>query len=125
MKRFIARTTVAILLTFGIALLVMGSINSVAEAQNTSTARINVDKAWSCTTAGVSKTLGFNAVSVSVTNDGSVTAYIDFINTSATTDDYPLLAGETYYFSTTINYTKFVSCITSSSTTTLRFLAVR
>lgn len=95
--------------------------------QNTpsSTIRISVDKAWACGTASTTKTHGFGATFISVTNDGSVQAFIDFALTAATTDDYPLAAGETFTLPIPINYSHYTSCITAASSTTIRFLAAR
>jgi hypothetical protein len=94
-------------------------------AQSVSTLRSYNDNAWSCSTASSSKTFGFNAMMINVANDGSVSAFFNFAGTTATTASVEVKAGEKYSAPIPANYTSVTSCITSSSTASIRIHATR
>jgi hypothetical protein len=100
-------------------------INGVTDAQSVSTLRSYNDNAWSCGTASTSKTFGFNAMMINVANDGAVSAFFNFAGTTATTASVEVKAGEKYSAPIPANYTSVTSCITSSSSASIRIHATR
>lgn len=99
----------------------------------TGNVRIDVDNAFACsdssgsTIATIADSDGtFSARFISIKNDGSNEAFIDFNGGTATTADVRLNASEVFTMYLTDNSSNAYSCVASSGeTTTLRVVAMR
>jgi hypothetical protein len=67
----------------------------------------------------------FVASEVFIKNTGSVTCYVDLDGTAVAANDWPILAGEAYSFSSGPTGIESVGVITASSTTTVAIRATR